>query len=715
MISVTSFFPLIPSLFSLYILAYVQGQCKHTPVHRAFSLYVATVAITHFAEFLTFLPFEPFFNTITFKLTSFCFFLLSFTFLYFIYSAVNRKRDLIFIVIACLSTGMALLSLIVDHKATVSAFAEQAPVSVPTLILIPMVLIAGFFPIIYSVYLLLMSLRVSTQQKERKKLYWVLSGTISGGVIATFTIFVFPISFNVPEAAQFSWLGTIFMLGMIYYAIAKHHFLTIDIEQIESVSQKLFENASDCIVLFDAEGNCVQMNEASRKLFEKNEEELNSQNIESIIEKYSFNETYNDFITNCKTNGTRRVIALSQFSVNESDVSLGKLMIARDITDQKKMEQELNNTRHFESMSLLAGGIAHDFNNFLTGILGNLSVLKYEKSLAEGLRSIVEVGEKAALKASHLVNQLLTFSKGGVPVQEPQSITELIKETISFVLHGSKVALTLNLPDDLKPVSVDKNQISQVLQNLALNALQAMPVGGEITIKGSNRTISSDNHLSLSEGEYVEIVFKDTGIGIPEDKLNRIFDPYFSLKPDGKGLGLSIVYSIIKKHGGSISVVSRTDHGTTFTLYLPQAQQQPAKKESKTANRKKSFGGGNILVMDDEEVVSMTLTLILKGAGFIVDTASTGEEALAQYKKKKAENSGYRIVITDLTVPGAMGGKELTEKLLEDNPQLKIIVSSGYSTDPIIARYRDYGFSGAIKKPYTVDNIRDVLESVLTN
>ena len=542
MISITSFFPLIPSLFSLYIFAYVRGQRKHTPVHRAFLFYASIVGVIHFSEFLTFLPLEPVYNSIILKLTSFFFFLLPFFLIYLVYTTINRKYDLIFIISSFFIISIAFISLIIDHKVTVFVFKDQVPVTVPTLILIPMVLIAGIFPVAFSVYLMLKSLRVSTLQKERKKLYWVLSGFIAGSVIAIFTIFIFPLSFNIPEAAQFSWLGTTVMLGMIYYAIAKHHFLTIDIEQIESVSQKLFENASDCIVLFDAEGNCVQMNEASRKLFEKNEEQLNGQNLEKIIAEYRFNETYNGLITNCKINGARRVIALSQFSVNESDVSLGKLMIARDITDHKNMEQELNNTRHFESMSLLAGGIAHDFNNFLTGILGNLSVLKYEKSLAERLRSIVEVGEKAALKASHLVNQLLTFSKGGVPVLEPQSVTELIKETISFVLHGSKVALTLNLPDDLKPVSVDKNQISQVLQNLTLNAVQAMPEGGEISITGSNRSISSDNHLSLAKGEYVEIVFTDTGIGIPEDNLNRIFDPYFSQKPDGNGLGLSIVY-----------------------------------------------------------------------------------------------------------------------------------------------------------------------------
>lgn len=715
MISVTSFFPLIPSLFSVYIFAYVRGQRRHTPVHSAFLLYAGSVAFTHFLEFLTFIPLGPPYHTIAMKMTSFSFFLLPFFFLNFIYSAIGRKRDALFITLAIAGIVVAFLSLIIDHKATTTIFDEYSIVTIPKLLLIPLVLTGGFLPIVYSIYLLLKTIWVTTLKRERKKLHWVLAGTFSGILITSFTLFIFPLSFNMPEAAQFSWLGTLAMLVMIYYAIAKHHFLTINIEQIESVSRKLFENASDCIVLFDAEGICVQVNEASERLFGKNEELLNSQDLESIIEGYSFKKTYNDFITNCKTNDSRRIIALSQFSVNESDVSLGKLMIARDITDQKQMEQELNNTRHFESLSLLAGGIAHDFNNFLTGILGNFSVLKYEKSLAENLQSIVEVGEKAALKASHLVNQLLTFSKGGVPVQEPQSVTELIKETMSFVLRGSNVSLTLELPDDLKPVSVDKSQISQVLQNLALNAVQAMPTGGEIRIKGCNRTISGNNLLPLAEGEYVEIVFKDTGVGIPGDKLNRIFDPYFSLKPNGKGLGLSIVYSIVKKHGGYISVISKTNQGTTFTLLLPQAQKQPVKKDPKTANRKKSFGGGKILIIDDEEVVAMTLARILEDTGFIVDTAHTGEEALALYHREKKDNGSYRAVITDLTVPGAMGGKELTKKLLEDNPQLKIIVTSGYSTDPVIARYADFGFCGAIKKPYTVDNVRDVLESVLGN
>ncbi|RMG50641.1 MAG: hybrid sensor histidine kinase/response regulator, partial [Acidobacteria bacterium] len=393
------------------------------------------------------------------------------------------------------------------------------------------------------------------------------------------------------------------------------------------------------------------------------------------------------------------------------------LVTAFDITERKKMEAELLKAQKLESLGLLAGGIAHDFNNFLMAILGNISLARLEADSPENLSERLMAAERACLRAKDLTQQLLTFSKGGTPIRKLTSIAELIKESAEFVLRGSNVRCQFSIADDLWPVEIDIGQMSQVIQNLIINADQASPNGGTITIRAQNVTLDEGDVPPLKAGRYVKIAIEDHGIGIPREHLSKIFDPYFTTKQKGSGLGLSIVYSIVKKHDGHITVRSELGRGTTFTIYLPASGEAPTRETPETARTEdtSSSRGGRILVMDDEEIIRDVTRHILERLGYDVALARDGEEAIQMYRDAQRRGRPFDAVIMDLTVPGGMGGKEAIRRLRTIDPQVKAIVASGYSNDPIMANYRAYGFDGVVAKPYRIEELRRVLHQVLTS
>jgi two-component system, cell cycle sensor histidine kinase and response regulator CckA len=385
--------------------------------------------------------------------------------------------------------------------------------------------------------------------------------------------------------------------------------------------------------------------------------------------------------------------------------------IATDLTDRKQMEDELLKAQKLESLGVLAGGIAHDFNNLLTAIMGNIGLSMMHLDSEGDVIAWLKEAENATVRAKDLTQQLLTFSRGGLPVKAIISIGPVIEEAARFALRGAQVRCELSLPVDLWPVEADTGQISQVVNNLLINANQAMPAGGIVSIVGENVNIGEQTALPLQPGPYVSITVKDTGIGIAKEFLPKIFDPYFTTKQTGSGLGLASSYSIVKKHGGYIAVESRLGAGTTFTLYLRAApgnyeKQQAGESQPKT-------GKGNILVMDDDAAIRTVSTSMLKLLGYHAIAVTSGEEALEAYLNANVSGSPYDAVITDLTVPGGMGGEELIKELLVVDPKAKVIVSSGYSNDPIMANYQEYGFSGVLVKPYKSTDMAKVLSTVL--
>ena len=395
---------------------------------------------------------------------------------------------------------------------------------------------------------------------------------------------------------------------------------------------------------------------------------------------------------------------------NNGEVA-GAIHIMRDITEHKRLEEELLKTNKLESLGLLAGGIAHDFNNILTGVIANLSIAKLKGRGDKELMEIIGETEQASMRAKDLTRQLLTFAKGGAPVKKAAQIGELVKDTAEFAVSGSNVRCECSIPKDLWQAEVDTGQISQVIENLVINAKHVMPHGGAVTVSVANLEVKGQNRPTLKRGKYLRITVQDEGVGIPKEHLSRIFDPYFTTKQDGSGLGLSTAYSILKKHDGYIDVQSELGKGTTFHVCLPATEwAETIRKEKKKRILK---GKGKILLMDDEESILRITGKLLKTLNYEAEFVRSGEEAIEHYRNARANGKSFDAVIMDLTIPDGMGGKEAIQRLLEIDPQARGIVSSGYSNDPILAEYEKYGFKGVVTKPFTVEDLSEALAQVL--
>ncbi|MBI5249809.1 MAG: PAS domain S-box protein, partial [Desulfomonile tiedjei] len=382
-----------------------------------------------------------------------------------------------------------------------------------------------------------------------------------------------------------------------------------------------------------------------------------------------------------------------------------------DITARRRLEEELVKIQKLESLGILAGGIAHDFNNILTVILGNISLARMHAASSEETKRRLKEAEKGCLQAQGLTQQLLTFSKGGAPIRKAMEISHLIKDSCHFAVRGSNVRCEFSLADNLSTVEIDDGQIGQVINNLVINAVHSMPQGGVIGVGAENVTVDSSQGLPLKDRDYLKIVVRDHGVGIPQNILPRIFDPYFTTKQKGSGLGLATAYSIVKNHEGLITVESVPSFGTVFHVYLPASKREAEK--SATPGEVVTGGAGRILVMDDEDSIRVVAAEMLSTLGYDVQCARDGYEAIQLYRFARAANSPFDVVILDLTVPGGMGGAEAIRKLLEIDPGIKAVVSSGYSNDPIMASFNQYGFCGVVAKPYTSRDLSETLTRVI--
>jgi PAS domain S-box-containing protein len=393
----------------------------------------------------------------------------------------------------------------------------------------------------------------------------------------------------------------------------------------------------------------------------------------------------------------------------------GIISAARDITERKWMEAELLKVQKLESIGVLAGGIAHDFNNILTGILGSISLASMHVETGKTTDKVIERlagAERACMQAKDLTQQLLTFSRGGLPIKKMASIGELLKDSAIFASRGSNVRCEFSIPDDLWPAEIDEGQMNQVIGNLVINADQAMASGGIVKVRAENMIIKAEYGLPVKEGEYVKISIEDHGIGIPEDDLPKIFDPYFTTKKRGSGLGLSTSYFIVRNHDGHITAESQMGVGTTFHIYLPASPEEVLVVEEKEEG-KPIMGVGRILVMDDEELVREVVSDMLTNVGYEVITAVDGAEAISLYKEAMESGNPFGAVIMDLTIPGGMGGKETIQKLIEMDSEAKVIVSSGYSNHAVMADFEKYGFKGVIAKPYKTRELSEILRRVI--
>ncbi|MHB8765918.1 MAG: hybrid sensor histidine kinase/response regulator, partial [Deferrisomatales bacterium] len=406
--------------------------------------------------------------------------------------------------------------------------------------------------------------------------------------------------------------------------------------------------------------------------------------------------------------GTRRAIADSAAPIRDAQGQVvGMVLVFRDITERRRLEDELQKAEKLRSVGVLAGGIAHDFNNLLTGILGNASLARSRLAPDDPVARKLQVIEKATERAAELTRQLLTFAKGGAPVKASRHLADLIVDSAEFSLRGSAARCEFALAGDLWPAEVDGGQISQVIGNLVLNAGQAMPGGGTIRVTAENLRVDPGANGGLAPGRYVRLAVADEGVGIRPEDLPRVFDPYFTTKAEGSGLGLATSHSIVRQHGGRIEVRSELGVGTTFTLYLPAGEgAEPQRAEPGAALPR---GAGRILVMDDQPAVREVAAEILEAGGYSVGFARDGAELLAAYAAARDAGAPYHAVIMDLTVPGGMGGREAMARLRELDPGAVAIVASGYSNDPVMADHRAHGFRAVVAKPF---GPRDLVEAV---
>jgi len=498
------------------------------------------------------------------------------------------------------------------------------------------------------------------------------------------------------------------------------------------LTQFTIDHASESIFWIRSDGGIMYTNEASIELLGYSHEEYKSMAIYDIdhdfnIEKsaeiwrrakkdghFRFESRY------CKKNGELLPVEVTANYVKYQDKHIVACFV-RDITKQKlaetekrRMEEERLKMNKLESIGMLAGGIAHDFNNILTTILGNISLAKiYLKNDIKKVDAKINEAEKALFRARDLTQQLLTFSRGGVPVKKTILLEPLIKESVLFALRGSSVQVNFNISEDIFPTDVDEGMIGQAINNLIINAVQAMPDGGSIDVAVDNIILENKTTiegLQLEKGSYVKITIKDHGIGISNEHIAKIFDPYFTTKEKRTGLGLATTFSIIQKHGGHITVNSELGIGTIFNIYLV------ASPEHITINRKTNkpvYGQGKILIMDDDEDILNIAGEMLNTLGYEVEYAKNGVEAIDKYKTMLEQNNPFDLVIMDLTIPGGMGGKDAIKGLLALDRHVKAIVSSGYSDDPIMGNHTEYGFVGVALKPYKLNELSEIVQKAI--
>lgn len=410
---------------------------------------------------------------------------------------------------------------------------------------------------------------------------------------------------------------------------------------------------------------------------------------------------------NQKKNGDAFWESVSISSLLNEEGGISQFIVVReDISELRHAQDELLKIKKLESLGLLAGGIAHDFNNILTAILGNIFLARLKLNDPELATNLLQEAENSTTHAKKLTQQLLTFARGGEPIKVVIAVGDLLKESAGIFMQNSNVRFIFALGDDIWPIEADRGQLMEVFNNLISNAIQAMAGDGTIII-------SADNIFSKKSGKrFVKISVADNGEGISEQHLTRIFDPYFTTKSQGKGLGLASCYSIIAKHDGKIRATSTVGNGSIFHISLPASDKEPLPAEP-TYQAEVTPGSGRILVMDDEISVRKVVKAMLEQFGYSAECVEDGSEAVEVYKKRKDQGIPFSAVILDLIIPGGIGGQETIEKLLKIDPQVKAIVSSGYSSDPIMANYRDYGFSAVLSKPYRPQDLSKLLQELV--
>ncbi|MGE5372428.1 MAG: ATP-binding protein [Solirubrobacterales bacterium] len=481
--------------------------------------------------------------------------------------------------------------------------------------------------------------------------------------------------------------------------------------------QQLYELAPIAYFTLDSAGVVTEPNLAATMLLQTDRERIaNRPFVHLVLPQHQtrFLEYLNSVVTqdrpqDCeimlkREDGMPVDTLLASVSVNRPCGSDRQFLIAAvNMTERRLLEDERMRNNKLESLSVLAGGIAHDFNNILTVIQGGISLARLQASPGSSQFRILAETEEACHQARNLASQLLVFSKGGEPIKKTISIEKIVNEAATFAMRGSNTSCEIKVVPDLYLVNADSSQISQVINNLVINAHQSMSSGGKILITCTNETTT----LADTAGDYVKVLIRDQGVGIPEDVLEHIFDPYFTTKPEGNGLGLATAYSIIKRHGGQLTVESKAGEGTSFQILIPACTDVQSGAGEYTPYL--AEGSGRVLVMDDQKGVRKMVSVMLDHLGYECVLCGNGAEAMRLFRESTENGNPFTHVLMDLTVPGGIGGKEAVQEILKMDPTVRTIVFSGYADGAVLANYREYGFNAALCKPFSIEQLGEVL------
>jgi PAS domain S-box-containing protein len=495
--------------------------------------------------------------------------------------------------------------------------------------------------------------------------------------------------------------------------------------------QVTLRSLSEGVITVDTEGRVILMNRAAEKLLGRAQDEVLNRSLDDVLvlQNAHSSEPLPDPLGRhglaaglatavlVGRDGRERTVAVTSAPVSAPDSrAVGAVVVLRDITAQQRQEQQQRRIETLEAVGLLAGGIAHDFNNLLTGFFGNITLARLALETGGDVQKRLVAAEKSLGRAQELTERLLTFASGGKPVRSRISLAALLQDAIVAAVDGGSERCRLEVAHELWPVEADEGQLRQALVNLVRNADEATGGNGQVTVAADNLRLGEDDMLPLPAGKYVRISVRNHGPAIPHDVLPRIFEPYFTTKPGGTGLGLPVAFSIVRRHDGHLEIESQDECGTKVHVYLPVAEQTTESvPRTLVAPPPAVEGPLRILIMDDEELIRTALSALLEELGHEVSQAADGAAALDMYREAMNAGRCFSLVLMDLTVPGGMGGKEAAGRLRRMDPAARIIVSSGYSTDPIMGAYADYGFDGVIVKPYRLEDLQEVLATVMSS
>jgi PAS domain S-box-containing protein len=498
-------------------------------------------------------------------------------------------------------------------------------------------------------------------------------------------------------------------------------------EEALKESKVRFEDLSEAsleTVVFVENGIIIDANQRFCEMFGYNDNEVIGRNVIDFIVSEEARTVSKEMIAaqnreTYETMGLKKDETTFPIEVHPRELHLRgrniRISVIRDLTEQKHMEEEVLKSKNLQSIGTLAGGIAHDFNNLLMAIVGNISLAKMSAPQDGKITEFLNEAERIAFMGKNLTRQLLTFSHSGDPIRKVVFIGTVLRDVTDRILGGSPVRPRYLIPMDLFPVEIDEEQMKQVIRNMVMNAKEAMPSGGTIVISCENANIIPQDKLPLIKENYVRISIRDEGVGIPEENISKIFDPYFTTKEmgpqKGVGLGLAICYSIVRKHNGYILVDSVSGKGTAFQIYLPATKKDIIDVciEEKVIRH----GKGRVLIMDDEEMILKIARELLQLMGYEVTTAQNGEETIGFYRQAIELRKPFDAVILDLAIPGGLGGKEVVRELLAIDPHVKAIISSGYLNDPVVRDYKRHGFLGMLTKPYEANELDDKLQNII--